>query len=143
MTPYLLAACALAGGTVLAGCADQPDKPPVLATTTSLPAAPAADDDHTIFSGSVFSATGVIPGVQKSCKVTGQDGSVYDAEAEVMLWTLKPDGDTDQVVALSSLGIGWLLPNGSCEFRLNLEFPTPATPPSNDQNLWMSLGEAA
>lgn len=28
----------------------------------------------------------------------------------------------------SVLGIGWLQPDGSCEFRLNLEFPTPPTP---------------
>ncbi|OBB14628.1 hypothetical protein A5761_01615 [Mycolicibacterium setense] len=89
----------------------------------------AVDDGHTMFSGSVVSTTGVIPGVQKSCTVKAQDGSVYDTDAEVSLWTLKSADDTDQLVGRNSLGIGWIRPDGSCEFRLNLEFPTPASPP--------------
>lgn len=61
--------------------------------------------------------------------MTAQDGSVYDSSGEVKLWSLKSGADIDQLFASGALGIGRLQPDGSCEFRLNLEFPTPPTPP--------------
>lgn len=110
---------------LIAGCGS-PHTSPITTTITS--AAP-ADDIHGVFPVTATANHAVEVLAQNSCAVKAQE-EMWDSRAEVSLSAIKPGTqDTGAQLARGVLGIGWLQPDGTCEFRFTLDFPIPLTTP--------------